>query len=165
MNLLEFKAVVKSLALQQLSGRHLFFVREAKDEILKLLRDALKQAKQPANHLQILSVDDLAESLPNSKAGLQLEEKIRQSLEEIRRVGTPQFLVITDPTLLARYQIGLLPFYEHYLGDGTCAIVVLPSIPSQELLDALPNCVVVDIEAIKKPFPEIGRAESPLIGT
>jgi hypothetical protein len=80
-------------------------------------------------------------------------------------VGTPQFLVITDPTLLARYQIGLLPFYEHYLGDGTCAIVVLPSIPSQGLLDALPNCVVVDIEAIKKPFPEIGRAESPLIGT
>jgi hypothetical protein len=55
MNLLEFKAVVKSLALQQLSGRHLFFVREAKDEILKLLRDALKQAKQPANHLQIFT--------------------------------------------------------------------------------------------------------------
>ncbi len=165
MNLLEFKYVAKSLAEQERCGRHLFFVREIKDEILRLLRDALKQAKQPANRLQTLSIDDLAESLPNSEADLRLKGKIRQYLEQMRSVGTPQFLVITEPMLLVRYQIGLLPFYEHYLADGTCAIVVLPSIPSQESLEALPNCVMVNIETLKKPFPEIGRTESPLIET
>jgi len=165
MNLLEFKDIAKNLAEQERSGRHLFFVRETKDVIMKLLREALKQGKQPANRLLTLSIDDLAESLPNSKSGLQLLENIRQYLKGIHSVGTPQFLVITEPLLLARYQIGLLPLYENYLTDGTCAIVVLPPIPSEESLDALPNCVTVDIEILKKPFPEIGHTESPLIET
>lgn len=162
MNLGEFKAIADSLASGVRSGRHLFFIHEPENALLNQLRTSLR-GKQPSHRLQTLNVNDLAESLPNREAILRLKEKLKANLEQIRSVGIPQFLVLTKPMLLVRYQIGLSPLYEHYLADGTCAVVVLPSVPTLELLEGLPNCTKVDVETLRKPFPEVGRAESPLI--
>lgn len=163
MNQQEFEITADSLAEGVRGGRHLFFIREPEDKLLNLLRTSLKRGKQPANRLQILCVEAIAESLTNRDVELRLRQKIKEHLERIRNVGTPQFLVLTKPMLLVRYQIGLSLLYEDYLVDGTCAVVVLQSIPSQNTLEALPSCVKVNTEILRKPFPEVGRAESPLI--
>ncbi len=163
MNLGEFEVIADSLASGVRSGRHLFFIHEPENALLNQLRTSLRRGKQPAHRLQTLNVNELAESLPNREATLRLKERLKDHLEQIRSVGIPQFLVLTKPMLLVRYQIGLLPLYEHYLADGTCAIVVLPSVPTLKLLEGLPNCTTVDVETIRKPFPEVGRVESPLI--
>lgn len=163
MNLGEFEVIADSLANGVRSGRHLFFIHEPENALLNQLRTSLRRGKQPAHRLQALNVNELAESLPNREATLRLKERLKDHLEQIRSVGIPQFLVLTKPMLLVRYQIGLSPLYEHYLADGTCAIVVLPSVPMLELLEGLPNCITVDVETIRKPFPEVGRVESPLI--
>jgi hypothetical protein len=163
-NLSEFETVTDSLASGVRSGRYLFFVQEEKeDKLLNLLRASLKRGKLPNNRLQTLNINELAEPLPNSEAVLRLTEKLKEQLQQIRSMGIPQFLVLTKPMLLVRYQIGLSPLYEHYLADGTTAVVVLPSVPSLELSEALPNSAKVDTETLRKPFPEVGRAESPLI--
>ena len=164
MNLSAFETVTNSLASEVRSGRYLFFVQEEKeDKLLKLLRGSLKRGKLPNHRLQRLNVNELAEPLPNREVVLRLTEKLKEKLQQIRSMGIPQFLVLTKPMLLVRYQIGLSPLYEHYLADGTTAVVVLPSVPSLELSEALPNIVKVDTEILRKPFPEVGRAESPLI--
>ncbi len=163
MNLQDFEAVAESLASSVRAGRHLFFIHEPEDKVLNLLRASLKHGKQPANRLQILNLSELAEPLPNREAVLRLTEKLKEQLEQIRSVGIPQFLVLTKPMLLVRYQIGLSPLYEYYLRDGSAAVIMLPSVPSLESLEALPNCARVDVETLRKPFPEVGRVESPLI--
>ena len=163
MNLQEFESVAESLASSIHGGRHLFFVHEPEDKVLNLLRTSLKKGKQPANRLQIFNLSELAEPLSNREAVLRLTEKLKEKLEQIRSVGIPQFLVLTKPMLLVRYQIGLSPLYEYYLRDGTAAVIMLPSVPSLESLEALPNCARIDVEILRKPFLEVGRVESPLI--
>jgi hypothetical protein len=164
MNLSEFEAVTDSLASGVRSGRYLFFVQDEQEEkLFNQLRASLKRGQLPNNRLQTLNINELAEPLPNSKGVLRLTERFKEQLQQIRSQGIPQFLVLTKPMLLVRYQIGLSPLYEHYLADGTAAVVVLPSVPSLESLEALPNCAKVNIETLRKPFPEVGRAESPLI--
>ncbi|TVP63459.1 MAG: hypothetical protein EA343_08090 [Nodularia sp. (in: Bacteria)] len=164
MNVSEFVTVIDSLARGVRSGRYLFFVQEEKeDKLLNLLRASLKNGKLPNHRLQTLNINELAEPLPNREAVLRLTEKLKEQLQQIRNMGIPQILVLTKPMLLVRYQIGLSPLYEHYLADGTTAVVVLPSVSSVELSDALPNSAKVDTEILRSPFPEVGRAESPLI--
>jgi len=77
-----------------------FFIREPEDKLLNL---HLSKARQQSANTLCEAIADVN----NRDAELRLRQRIKEHLE--RSVGTPQFLVLTKPMLLVRYQIGLSP--------------------------------------------------------
>lgn len=123
MNVSDFDTLVSGFSHNPKSGRHVFLWRGRKAELEKTLPSDI------TTHLDIhtLATTSYAVSSGTYELRRQFSKEIIKTLQERKnRLTAPQILVVTGCDLLARYELGIRDFYDHYVGDGVMVVFVVP---------------------------------------
>ncbi len=125
MNLLDFDKIIANFKSHPRSGRNIWLWNgDSEDLKCRLPQDVVTT-------LDIMSLSVLAQ--PRSKGDKDIANELNrilsEELQKIRsRYNPPHILLIAGCSLIARYSSGLGPLFNHYVGNGIAAILVVPKI-------------------------------------
>jgi hypothetical protein len=130
----EFTKLIDSFQRDTMPGKQAFVWHGDKDSLLSAISKII-----PTVVINLLSDLNLRSTTTNSDEKTfsvyiqeALEKKLIGLYQEVASLQSNQILIILNSQILARYKIGLVTFYDYYLGDRTKIVFVVPK--SQNIL-------------------------------
>jgi len=138
----ELKQLGIQLARGPVPGRHVYLWYGSPSALLPLLPKGLVES------LDITRLMACEERLPTAsrEARRRIDKALRAKLQgvalQLAMQNRRQILVVTGTELLARYGVGLVPFYDEYVSDKTMVIFLAHrATDSSPVLENLPGFV------------------------
>jgi hypothetical protein len=145
---LDFKRMVEDFKTRPAPGKHAYVWNDDKSQLFEFLD------KDLAVELDMI-IETVACKIDGSQKDVRreiekiLETRLSELYSQVQEGGKQQVLVITSPSVLARYRLGLTVFYNYYLGDRTMAVFIVPRPKNVEGL-TFPGYVQYDPEETLK---------------
>jgi hypothetical protein len=149
MNIEELKSLSHMLSKSPVYGKRLYLWNGDLSSLEKIL---------PQKIIKLFNIAYLPISSDSFINDKYLQKEIRTSLKHhlssfYSELKGQQILIVQSPEILARYNIGLNPFYDHYICDRTMVILVVPIF--ENLLNIPKDCIDIDENATLRYFQNI----------
>jgi hypothetical protein len=156
----DFKKILRELNSGPIPGKHVYIWNGDRDSLLRVMEKSLAEELDLSTDINI----DVDENQSNGLAFARtiekaLQKKLYELYSEVTQKGKQQMLIVTSPSILARYQIGITAFYNYYIGDRTKVVFVVPK--SQALVSlGLPDYVRYQPEETMKYLSDVAQSEN-----
>jgi hypothetical protein len=156
----DFKKILRELESGPIPGKHVYIWNGDRDSLLRIMERSLAEELDLSSAINVDVDENQSNGLAFSRAiEKALEKKLYELYSEATQRGKQQMLIVTSPSILARYQIGLTAFYNYYIGDRTKVILVVPK--SQALVGlGLPDYVRYQPEETMKYLSNVAQPEN-----
>jgi hypothetical protein len=105
--------------------------------------------------LDLLPKDDALPSARDDRADL-LQQALKQRLRELRPAGNDRVVLrVRNGALLARYGVGLRPFYDWFAGSQTMTVLEIDRIKPTGLPDTVAETLRVDADRLANYFRDL----------
>jgi hypothetical protein len=102
--------------------------------------------------LDLLPQDDGLPAARDDRANL-LQQGLKQRLRELRPVGNDRVVLrVRNTALLARYGVGLRPFYDWFAGSHTMTVLEIDRVKAVGLPDTVAEALRFDADGLANYF-------------
>jgi len=160
----ELKQLGLELVCGPVPGRHVYLWYGNPNALLPLLPEGLVES------LDITRLMACEERLPTAsrEARRRIDKALRARLQglasQLAKENRRQILVVTGTELIARYGVGLVPFYDEYVSDKTMVILIAYQVAdSSPVLENLPDFTTLAPDATYRYIRSVLESEDAVV--